>query len=463
MSRPCREPTPSPPPTGELGDSIVRLGEGSGAEIVAVDYDGRYVISCGGFGAQVDDVTDPSQPVFVTTAGKRCQNIAFGPLLEDGTRVFWLTHHGDTWVEEPFLNTYHLPPGDTGKIVDVIEDPKVLFEGLVWHQGHLFVTAHGGGLRLYETDPVGKPTLSATLGGFENALEIDVDRRHAYVADGVGGVKVVSIEDPDNPTHVGSAEPGGMVRDLDYDAGRLYLALGGDGVVVYDTADPTQLVEVGRAPAMGSVQSVSVDGGLLALASWSHIAVRDARNLQLLGTEKTEPLFNFEQDLGVLIADDLIVAGEWEATHLFRVVPDLIAPDIWLERDMIDFEPGVPDDEVVLVRNRGWRDLEVTNVWVDDAEAFAAQPTAFTIEPGGVAAVEVSFEPPHVSPNPVFAIESNDPDFGQAIETLPIFIRDSDALDVGEKLTEDFAFLSPTGDLDGLRGQVTVLAYFALF
>ena len=42
---------------------------------------------------------------------------------------------------------------------------------------------------------------------------------------------------------------------------------------------------------------------------------------------------------------------------------------------------------------------------------------------------------------------------------------DSDRLDIGDTLGDEFGFLDPTGagQVEGLRGHVTVLAYFALF
>ena len=74
-----------------------------------------------------------------------------------------------------------------------------------------------------------------------------------------------------------------------------------------------------------------------------------------------------------------------------------------------------------------------------------------------------SSAPPAPQITPVeLGLFTDDPDTYQAHYRLPLVAQDALALDVGDVLDEDYAFLDPEG-LAGLEGQVTVLAYFALF
>jgi len=81
-------------------------------------------------------------------------------------------------------------------------------------------------------------------------------------------------------------------------------------------------------------------------------------------------------------------------------------------------------------------------------------------------AFEVAFTPPAPeSGQGSLILHSDDPDSTQSPMSVLLVARDSPGLDVGDTLTEEFAFLDPAGspDLSGLEGHVVVLAYFALF
>ena len=87
------------------GDPLEVLGWASAAEAVDVITNGRHAILCGGFGANVIDISDPAAAVNLGRAGDRCQRSAFGG-VRDGGRIVYLAHHGDSWVDEPSLRTY---------------------------------------------------------------------------------------------------------------------------------------------------------------------------------------------------------------------------------------------------------------------------------------------------------------------------------------------------------------------
>lgn len=450
------------------GDPLTYRAPGSGAEVVDVETDGVLTITCGGFGASVDDVA--GEPRTVGGASSRCQRIAFGPVLPGGEKIFYLAHHGDTWVPNPFLGTYRYDPAiEEVAEVDVQYEAAVLYEGLAYHAGILYVAAHGGGVRVYRTDERGVPAFARAVDGFENAIKLAVADAHLYVADGNGGVGVLSLAQPESPAPVASIPTRGLSRDLDVANGRLFVAQGGEGVTVFDIADPQAPVEIEHFRAHGSVQAVDVDGDILALAAWSHVAVYDATTLVLLGTERVRPTPQFEQDLGVAVHDGVVHVGEWEGLHVLEHHPGRVAPDILVEQEIFEFSADRADSAVVVVRNRGYLDLSVSGIEAQtdgDGDVFWADADTLSVPPGEARAFEVGFEPPPtLQGTGTVSLTSNDPDHTQRPMVVPLRAAASDKLDVGDRLDERFAFLDPTGQdrVENLDGHVLVLAYFALF
>ena len=444
------------------GDSLVYRAKGSGHEIVDLEVLGDMVVTCGGFGATIENVSDPDDPRVIAAATPRCQHTAFGQEVS-GVRTIYFTHHGDTWVESPFLATYRVNE-DGSSQVDIEQDTEVLFEGVAYHEGTLYVAAHGGGLRVYTTDDLGVPTLDKVVDGFDNAIKPTVHGEHLYVADGVGGMRVLSLADPLTPVHVGHFEFPGMVRDVEVDGDRALLALGGDGVEVVDVSIPTAPIGVGHIETRGTAQSVSLEGDIIAIAAWSHVAVHDRETLQLLTTERVRTSPSFEQDVAVSIQDGFLYVGEWTDLHVLEYRPGYVAPDLWVDEELLGFAEDESADRVLAVRNRGYLDLDVVNIELEDS--FSSNRSWLRVPPQSARALEVSYEPP-APPGGTsqLRLHNNDPDLSQNPTTLPLVARDTSGIDVGDVLTEDFAFLDPTGSpqLQGLRGKVVILAYFALF
>lgn len=452
------------------GDTLVWRGRGSGAEVVDLETDGVLTVTCGGFGAAIDDISDPANPETIGGASSRCQRAAFGPVLPTGEKVLYLAHHGDTWVPNPFLATYLIPP-DGGDVVEIDAqyDGTVLHEGLVYDDGLIYNAAHGGGLRVYRVDERGIPSFVRAIDGFENAIKPLLLDGYLYVADGAGGVKVLSLADRENPSLVATIPTFGLARDLDGADGRLYVAKGGEGVDVFDVSDPSAPFEVGHLTARGSVQAVDVDGDILAIAAWSHVAVHDATTLQLLGTERVRHTPQFEQDLGIVARDGIVQVGEWEGLHVLEYVPGLIAPDIWVEQEIFEFSAEEEDSAVVVVRNRGYLDLWVPQIEAQtdgEGSVFWADAETLSVPPGESRAFEVGFTPPATDRGTgILSLTTNDPDETQSPMVVPLRASVSNRLDIGDRIDERFAFLDPTGQdrVENLEGHVVVLAYFALF
>ncbi|MEM6990810.1 MAG: hypothetical protein AAF721_09940 [Myxococcota bacterium] len=450
------------------GDALLHVGQSGGHEIVGLSARSDLLISCGGFGASIEDISDPEFPAVLGVATPRCQHGVAGPTLSDGTRIVYLAHHGDTWVDLPFLATYTVDPDGTLLEAQLEENPDILFEGLDWSDdGYLYVAAHGGGLRVYRTDPdSGLPTFETTIGGFDNASRVTVDGAWIYVGDGTGGLKILSRADPAAPNHVATVDITGIVRDVALADGRAYLAAGSDGVFVLDVADPSAPMDAGHIEVRGAAQAVDTDGDIVAVAAWSHAAVYDAETFQLLATEHVNASPSFEQDTSIALVGEHIYVGEWKNAHVLRYQPGLVGPDIWVDEELVSFPANEPKSRAVVVRNLGFLDLDIDTIDSSDPARFTADASYLRVPPLSGRAFEIAYEPqPGVAGPATMAMSSNEPDEWQEPLNLPLDARDGAAVNVGDPIDERWAFLDPSQspDLSGLEGHVIVLAYFALF
>ncbi len=452
-------------PLGEtccaLGDDLVELGEGEIPEVVDIEVDDQYAYLCGGFGGRVFDVSDSRNPLDMGALAGRCQRIALGPVLTDGTRVIYVAHHGDSRWAVPYLATWHLDASGALFEVAVIDQAEVLFEGIVWRDGVLYVAAHAGGLRVYSTDDQGVPTFARAVGGFENAWKVAVSGAHLYVADD-GAVQVLSIDDPLAPQLVGQADAPGQVRDLDVADDVVYAALGSGGLLILDVSNPAAPTEIDRVLLRGSIQAVAVRGDRLALASWTHLALHDRASLDLLATESLKgPL---EQTLGVALRGDDIFAAEWgTGLHVLAHQPGYVAPDMWVDEGVYRFRGDRSEAQAVIIRNRGLVTLEVDRIETNN-ESYQVDQDRVSILPGEAAVVEVTFTlGPSSVPDSLLTLSSNDPD--RPTLDLPLRIGDSSLLKVGDQLGDRFGFLDPSGagQVSALDGKVVLLAYFGIW
>ncbi len=457
------------------GDSIEYLTKGTAAEAVDVETDGEYAYLCGGFGLRVNHLAAPDHIDAVGSIAPRCQRIAVGPLV-GGRRTVYIAHHGDSWVEKPFLQAVRVegPQGNfvgLQSVATLQEGPDVLYEGLLFDPQArvLYVAAHAGGLRIYTVDDEGVPSLAGTVGGLTNAWKLDLEGDTLFVADGEGGLRIFDATDPLGPVLVASVPAPGLARDVDAHGSRVYVATGGTGLAVYDASDPTspQLLDI--VDTQGSAQAVAVTDDFVAVAAWTHTAVYEPTTLALVGTETVKPHTTFEQHFGVAAQGDLIFVDEWEGLHVLRYHPGLVAPDIVLDQDLLNF--GSDMVRAVVVRNRGAVDLHIVKVSVDPPGLFDVEDVAGTVVPPGKGiAFEVTFQPPpgglHGPAQATLRIESDDPDADQNPYELPLVAASlANLLDVGDPLSPEFGFLDPTGagKVENLQGHVVVLAYFALF
>lgn len=444
-----------------LGDSLVEIGVGEAHEIVDIEIDDRYVYMCGGFGGRAYDVTDPGAPVDAGGIAGRCQRIAVGPLLDDGSRVIYIAHHGDTRWVTPYLQTMRMHPDREPERLDLIEADDVLFEGLAWSDGALYAATHAGGLRVYATDDAGIPSFSGVVGGFENASKVTVDSGFAYVTD-EAGLEVLSLADPLSPVLVAEIQTAGKPRDVAVAEGRLYAALGGAGLDVFDVSAAATPARIEHVALPGSTQAVAVDGDLISVASWSHVALLSADSFDEVSRENIHGALG--QSVGVAMRGGRMYAAEWgTGLHVLEQARGVAAPDLWLDDGVFSFRGDATEARAVIVRNRGLVELSVTDIEVDHPR-LSVSHSSLRVLPGDAAFLELSYDPIAIEEvSATLTLRSNDPD--RPVFEVPIRVGTKDLLRAGDSIDERFGFLDPdgAGQVSGLDGHVVLLAYFGVW
>ena len=445
-----------------FGDSLQVVASGESPEVVDVESDGEFVYTCGGFGGRLFDVRDPNTFIEVGRIGGRCQRVGIGPVTQDGRRIFWVAHHGDSRHYTPYLYTYNLHPDLSIELVDELEDETVLFEGLAYRDGVLYVAAHGGGVRVYRVDADGRLDFIRSVDGFGNAWKLVTAGEMLYVADHDTGLHSLSLADPLAPQRLAIARTTSRPRDVAVFEETLYLAVGGGGLEVYDVSDPAAPTLARVVESIGSVQAVAVSADYVSVASWTHFELRQQQTLALLATERV--LGPLEQDVGVALAGDRLLVAEWgSGVHSLVYEPGRIAADAWVDDGVHVFRGDQEESKVVIVRNRGLVELAVS-VEVSNSEQYSVNTSSLRILPGGVDSFELTYHPRFgPSQRELLTLRSNDPDHA-AIE-VPLRIGDGSVIRVGDTLDERLGFLDPTGagQVGALDGHVVLLAYFGVW
>ncbi|MFT5460736.1 MAG: hypothetical protein ACI9K2_007256, partial [Myxococcota bacterium] len=342
------------PPLGDTccsyGDSLVPVGWAPLIEPVDIAVDERRVYLCTGFGFRV---APREQPLIFTAVEDRCQHIALGPETTGGDRLVWFTHHGDSWRPEPALWTYRVT-GEGLFRVDVLTEPGVLYAGLAASDTHLYVAAHGGGLRVYALVDE-RPQHVATVDGFTNAVAVEQVGDQLWVSD-TNAVHRLSLADPARPERTTVVETPGRPRQLDALDDHVYVALGSDGIAVIDATDPSTAQVIDHLQPAGSVQAVAATSRWLAVSNWSFVSVVDRASLIPVGAEHLQP--RFEQVLSVAAWEDSVYAAEWYGVSSLQIRPGWVGADLYIPTDgvQVSTEPSTTRLDLV---NRGPLDLVV--------------------------------------------------------------------------------------------------------
>lgn len=466
----CPEPDPI-----ETVDGLAHRARGEGAsfiEILDLEARGDFVYGCTGTqGLSIWDVATDSGELMSQRIGPpllahpdfpRCQHIA---LDADGRRAV-LTNRGDEVQPTPWLYVYD------------IEDPtapdalrgwfgEASIEGAVWSGDRIYAAAHTSGILVFEDNGGDSLEQVGTFADAQSDAWLPILRDEIlYVAEGNGGLRIYDVS-ADDPVLLGSVAIEGSSRDLARAGDTVYVAAS-SSIVAVDVSDPTSPTIIADAPTAGT--SVAIGLGvddLIYSAEWDEVRAYDATTLERVWSEVVPTGDDFSRVLTVAAHPDLtrVYAGEWTGMHIFESLPGATAPEIASSPTSVQFgriDPGETEDRVVVIRNEGDQTLEVFGFESDSATVTIDEP-CFSIEPGGLHAAELRFEPDSQDIKAgAVRLLSNDPDE----EEYEIrFAGNAAGADVGDPLPEFML-----RDLDGndwtnadLDGKVVVLAYFATF
>ncbi|MBX2801794.1 MAG: hypothetical protein KTR31_29210 [Myxococcales bacterium] len=431
-------------------------------EGVHVDADGDVVAMCtgqGGLAGAVDEMgaLDP----FPATV-PRCQETLVGPEQPDGTRVVYYAHHGDSLDPRPRLWAMQRAPEGKLTPLDDLGESNMLYEGMALAEdGTLWVGVHNNGLRSYALQGDGTFRFYGALGGFDNASKVAIHGDVAFVLD-LDRVVAVDVSDREEPVWLSDVPTEGQPRDVVADDEHVLVALGVGGVQVFERGEagalsPLRVIDVG-----GSAQTLDMDERVVGVAAWDHLALFERRGFARIGGLRL--LGSFEQSWGIALGSDYAFGMEWNGLTTLALHPGQVLPEVSVDKELLAFTPDGPGQAVLRLRNRGPLNALIHEL-VSNDEALSLSSDRTRVLPGGAATVQVSFAPPldDEQLSPAVGIVTNDPDRREDPLIVPVSVRDTEGIDVGDRLPDDFAFLDPGGDLENLEGQVMMLAYFALF
>jgi hypothetical protein len=382
------EDTPSPEPFAEIVDLEL--------------LNANTLLGVGQGGLMTYDVSDPDNPGFYnfhpTDTQGRFHRVE---PLDDGHIV---VVHRDFTME--FLDMSDPANPDRFR-----EEGVSGVEGLLWHDGVLWVTQRGEGIHVYERTGDRNYNRTDTIEGLATPWELSkpTTQEWSYVADSTLGLVPFDL----NARAFGdavelSAAPLHVAVQGDF----VYVALGGHGVAILDASSPNDLTQVAQVETSGSAVEVWVDDDLLWVADHSGVAVFDVSDPSApvpIGREITEQFA-----LGMYSSGTLGYVGDWNYMRILEVFPDAGTPDADWSTDAVHLDQ---DGEVrtVTVTNMGRGTLELTGATVpgDNLSVIASTDSLASGESG---TLTLTFTGGSVSGN--LCISSNDPD--GAVTEIPL-------------------------------------------
>jgi len=253
-----------------------------------VDVTGELcVIAASQGGLVLADVSDPSDPVFLSAGAtgypvQGCSYVASDSLafaasgaqgiyvfdvsdlanptlLSNGQGVFTrdvITREGTPGVEHEVLTadgyglrtqrcyyyesleTWFFQQGDD-------EGGAGVSRGICEHGIYALIAREELGLAIYDASDYTDVFLVGAVDTPGEARAVVASGDYAYVADWRKGLQVVNMSDPTDPVIVGTAEMDGLADGIDYRDGLVFVAAHTGGVRVFDVTDPANPVAVG--------------------------------------------------------------------------------------------------------------------------------------------------------------------------------------------------------------------------
>jgi hypothetical protein len=188
-------------------------------------------------GLRILDVSDPANPVLVSSAGTSSSSVLFAWSVQVSNHYAYVAGRGQ-WTGSNFL--------DGLKIFDVADPahPVLIGNGPttaedVWGASisgdYAYVANYNAGLEVLDISDRAAPV---RLGGIDTGYAHDARAAGDYVfVVGQPSVAVVSATDPANPMRVGSYDNGEYSRGIEVVGNTAYVANGDGGLVILEISE----------------------------------------------------------------------------------------------------------------------------------------------------------------------------------------------------------------------------------
>jgi hypothetical protein len=416
------------------------------AEIVDLDKRGDLLLGVGQGGLLPYDVSDPANPEFLGFYPEQMGRYYKVEFVSE-TRI--MVSHRDRGVELVSMDDPSAP-----RTLSILDGKG--FEGLLVHEGLVYVTQRGQGIVVL--DPSSDTLSEVTqVGGLTSPWELSKPMNGvAYVADAALGLVPVDLSTPASPK-VGTpvAVSSGSPLHVAAADGHVYLSLGSAGVAIYETSDPMAPTLVAQVPTGGSATMAWADDGWLWVGDNEGVVVYDV-------SDPAQPLHQARE-----LTDQFALAmfsegtrgyvGDWNYMRILDLDPDAQAPHLEMPGDsfILDENGG---DKVLSIRNYGNAPLELRSAAsaVAGLEIYAS---AEVLESGEEGWIKLSYAGGADMEGSV-CLGSNDPDQPQIDFAIEAGIDDP----VLGQDAPDFVLQDLDGNsyrLSDQLGHPVVLAYFA--
>ncbi|MFC1572564.1 T9SS type A sorting domain-containing protein [Candidatus Eisenbacteria bacterium] len=282
----------------------------SGAFDVEVVGDYAYCAFANGLG--ILDVSDPTNPVFVSQVDLHFHGESYsgGPVI-DVEGDFAYIANGDPGdeacihildISNPFNPELAGSYGIPGKVSDIVVSDHyayVCWSGLPSYENNR--------LQIIDVADPSNPTFVGSYDNLDRPNGVFISGDYAYVSDWWRGLQILDISDPSDPTHVGSYAQGcgSVVVSGSY----AYVA-GAPGFLVIDVSEPTDPILAGSYELWGGGQIFISDGH--AYVTWGGGMYPGFYGLDIVHIgDPTNPTLAARHEMGRTAPGRIFVSGRY--------------------------------------------------------------------------------------------------------------------------------------------------------
>jgi len=343
---------------------------------------------------------------------------------------------------------------ETLAVVSRIEEPGVT--DVHWEGEALHAVFHDGRFGSWDVSAPDRPAARGAISSLGNPRALDVDGDVAWVADFELGL--VTLDVAATPTVLHVADTLASPQDVSFGGDYLAVGAGSAGLQIFSLQDREAPVPSGSVDYHQAVLRVSAGSERAWGVGYEGVFVVDVTDPGSplpRGSRATEQFA-----MAVAEASAHAVVADWMHVGVWDLDPEVLAPQVAVNRDVIYLTEGVSAFELEVANLRG-SDLQLTGAGFDHP-GWSATADTTRVPPGTHAQVTLSHHEGQAD-DTTFCLATNDP--GLPTVTLPLTTTSTTqaSMAVGET-APDFGLYDVDGGYHQLSdhlGQPILLAFFA--